>query len=248
VPEHLDKSAQRIRSMFGQIAPRYDLANHVLSLNTDRYWRWRTVRRVPPRDRRPVLDVCTGTGDLALAYARAARRLGAEVVGTDFCPEMIALARQKAHRAGLAGQVRFLVADTLALPFESDRFQVVTVAFGIRNVADLQRGLAEMTRVCGPGGQVAVLEFSLPRGRLWGGLYRWYFKHVLPRLGQLIARNRFDAYHYLPASVEQFTPPEEMCRRMEQTGLIHVQAVPLTGGVATLYVGSKPQDRKDTPR
>lgn len=233
--------------MFGQIAPRYDLANHVLSFNTDRYWRWRTVRRVPLRDRRPVLDVCTGTGDLALAYARRAKARGVEVVGTDFCPEMIALARQKARRAGLSRQARFLVADTLALPFESEQFQVVTVAFGIRNVADLQRGLAEMTRVCGPGGRVAVLEFSLPRGRLWGAVYRWYFKHVLPRLGQLIARNGFDAYHYLPASVEQFTPVEEMCRRMEQTGLVNVEAVPLTGGVATLYVGSKPAAETKEP-
>ncbi len=236
----VDKSAGRIREMFREIAPRYDLANHVLSLNLDRYWRWRTVRAVRLRDQRPVLDVCTGTGDLALAFVPWARQVGATVIGTDFCPEMIALARRKAQRQSASRQVEFLVADTMQLPFESETFQAVSVAFGIRNVVSLEQGLAEMVRVCGPGGQVAVLEFSWPRSRIWQKVFGWYFRYVLPHLGQWIARNHHQAYHYLPASVEQFLPEEQMCRLMNQLGLKGVQALPLTGGAVTLYLGRKP--------
>ena len=151
--------------MFGEIAGRYDLLNHVLSLGIDRSWRRKTVRLVPPQpDGGPILDVCTGTGDLALAYWKASGRK-AQVVGTDFCRPMLALAEQKGRRAGAEGHISWLEADTQQLPFPDDQFQIVCVAFGLRNVSDTDRGLREMARVCRPGGSVAVLEFSTPT--LW---------------------------------------------------------------------------------
>jgi demethylmenaquinone methyltransferase/2-methoxy-6-polyprenyl-1,4-benzoquinol methylase len=234
----VDKSADRIRDMFGQIAGRYDFLNHLLSAGIDRRWRRKTVRLAAPQGDAPILDVCTGTGDLALAYWRAAKGR-VRVVGADFCHPMLAIAREKCQRVGAAGQVELVEADAVRLPFPSDRFQVVCVAFGLRNVSDTDRGLAEMVRVCRPGGRVAVLEFSLPRGRLLGSLYGWYFHRLLPRIGQAVARNRLEAYNYLPASVGEFPQAEALCRRMESAGLRDVVCHRLTFGVASLYVGLK---------
>ncbi len=183
----LDKSSARVRQMFGEIAGRYDLLNHVLSLGVDRSWRRKTVRLVPPKpDGGPILDVCTGTGDLALAYWKASGRK-ARIVGTDFCQPMLVLAEQKGRRAGAQDQISWLEADTQQLPFPDDEFQIVCVAFGLRNVSDTDRGLAEMARVCRPGGSVAVLEFTMPTNWLLGPLYGWYFHRVLPRIGQALA-------------------------------------------------------------
>lgn len=224
--------------MFGEIAGRYDFLNHLLSLNVDRYWRWRTVRAVPPLADGPVLDLCTGTGDLALAYFRASGGR-ARIVGADFCHPMLVRGDAKRKHAGCNGQLTFVEADAQRLPFPDDYFSIVCVAFGLRNVTDTDRGLAEMARVCRPGGKVAVLEFSLPA---WGparGVYLWYFRHVLPRIGQALARNRHDAYSYLPASVGEFPSGEALAERMRQAGLSEVAICPLTFGVATLYVGTK---------
>jgi demethylmenaquinone methyltransferase/2-methoxy-6-polyprenyl-1,4-benzoquinol methylase len=223
--------------MFGEIAPRYDFLNHLLSLNIDKYWRRQAVRRAGPRGNAPILDLCTGTGDLALAYARRTR---APIVAADFCPEMLAIGRQKAQKAGLQLQVEFVEADAQRLPFADDRFQIVAVAFGLRNVADTDQGLREMVRVCRPGGQVAVLEFSTPRRWPFRSLYGWYFRNVLPRVGQTLAPNGADAYLYLPESVGEFPSYEALARRMEAAGLGEVDFTPLTFGVATLYVGKKP--------
>jgi demethylmenaquinone methyltransferase/2-methoxy-6-polyprenyl-1,4-benzoquinol methylase len=234
----VDKSSDRIRSMFGQIAGRYDLLNHLLSLGIDRRWRRRTVQLAAPQGEAPILDVCTGTGDLALAYWRAARGR-ARVVGADFCRPMLTIAREKAFRARAEGQVELVEADAVRLPFPSDTFQVVCVAFGLRNVNDTDRGLAEMTRVCRPGGRVAVLEFSMPSAPLLAALYRWYFRSVLPRIGQAVAKNRQEAYNYLPASVGEFPQAEALCRRMEAVGLNRVECHRLTFGVASLYLGVK---------
>lgn len=227
--------------MFGEIAPRYDLMNHLLSGGVDVYWRWRTVRAVPPHGNAPILDVCAGTGDLAFAYQRRARG-DAPVVATDFTHEMLVRARAKQQRLRTVQNgppITFLEADTQYLPFPDDQFQIVCVAFGLRNVADTQAGLREMTRVCRPGGRVAVLEFSTPRNRLFGSVYRWYFRNVLPRLGQWLARNRESAYQYLPASVSQFPDGTALAALMEACGLSNVDYSPLTGGIATLYVGTK---------
>jgi demethylmenaquinone methyltransferase/2-methoxy-6-polyprenyl-1,4-benzoquinol methylase len=234
----VDKSADRVRRMFGQIAGRYDLLNHLLSLGIDHYWRWQTVRRVPPQGELPILDLCTGTGDLAFAYDRASGGR-VNIVGADFCHEMLEIGRRKAAAAGADGRVTFLEADAQALPLPTDTFQIVAVAFGLRNVADTDRGLAEMVRVAAPGGHVAVLEFSSPTREPFKSVYGWYFRHVLPRIGQIIARNSTSAYEYLPASVGEFPQGEALAERMRAAGLGDVRCYPLTLGVATLYVGQK---------
>ncbi len=243
MPAAVDKSNQRVRQMFAEIAPRYDLMNHLLSLNIDRWWRRVAVRRVAPRGEQPILDVCTGTGDLALAYYRRTNGQ-VPIVASDFCAEMLAIGEEKKRRIGADENLTFVEADAQNLPFEDDRFQIVCVAFGLRNVQDTDQGLREMTRVCAPGGRVAVLEFSLPRWQPFRGLYGFYFRRILPRIGQLFARNRSDAYSYLPASVQQFPEGEALVERMNSAGLQNVTFHPLTFGIATLYVGEKPEDRR----
>jgi demethylmenaquinone methyltransferase / 2-methoxy-6-polyprenyl-1,4-benzoquinol methylase len=234
----LDKSANRIRQMFGEIAGRYDFLNRLLSLGIDRSWRRKTVKIVPPEGDAPILDVCTGTADLALAYWRAAKGKS-PVVGTDFCRPMLAIGREKCRRAGAIEQLTLLEADTLHLPFSDDVFQIVSVAFGLRNLADTDAGLREMVRVCRPGGRVAILEFSTPTAWPLGAIYGWYFRHVLPRIGQALARNRQAAYNYLPQSVGRFPQGEELAERMRAAGLRDVKHRAFTFGVATLYVGRK---------
>lgn len=234
----IDKSGQRVQRMFGEIAPHYDRMNHLLSLNVDRYWRWWTVRKLAPVAGEPILDVCTGTGDLAIAFQRATGGKS-QIVAADFCREMLEIGRQKQTRAGIGSELSFVEADAQTLPFETDRFAIVSVAFGLRNVADTDRGLAEMARVCRPGGKVAVLEFSTPRWQPFRGMYLWYFRNILPRIGQWFARNNSSAYEYLPATVEQFPDGESLAERMRGVGLVNVKYWPLTGGIATLYVGRK---------
>jgi len=235
----LDKRQARIRSMFGSIAPSYDLLNHLLSLNVDHYWRWRTTQMVPPTHGGPILDLCTGTGDLALAYDRASKG-GAAIIGADFSRPMLTRAANKIRKLGARERIRCLEADALRLPFPDNHFQIVTVAFGLRNVADTDRGIAEMTRVSKPGGKVAILEFSQPRGWLFGKLYRFYFRNVLPLVGQLISRSKDNAYRYLPASVQEFPDGRALAERLTRCGLTDVNWHPLTFGIATLYVGTKP--------
>jgi demethylmenaquinone methyltransferase/2-methoxy-6-polyprenyl-1,4-benzoquinol methylase len=239
----LDKREARIRTMFGDIARRYDLLNHLLSLNVDHYWRWRTTRLAPPQwegpaASAPILDVCTGTGDLALAYDRAARRR-VPILGADFCLPMLLPAQAKTSRRGAADRIRFVEADAQRLPFPADTFQLTVVAFGLRNVTDTDRGLAEMVRVTRPGGRVAILELSRPRNRLFGRLYRFYFRRVLPWVGQAVSRSRDNAYSYLPASVLEFPDGEALAAKLRSHGLTEVRWHPLTFGIATLYVGTK---------
>jgi demethylmenaquinone methyltransferase/2-methoxy-6-polyprenyl-1,4-benzoquinol methylase len=235
----LDKRETRIRRMFGDIAPWYDRLNHLLSLNVDHAWRRRATRLVPPEGADPILDLCTGTGDLALAYDRAAGGR-VPIVGADFCHPMLVRATAKAARRGAQDRVRFVEADAQRLPCADDQFQITTVAFGLRNVTDPDRGLAEMVRVTKPGGRVAVLEFSRPRHWLFGRLYRFYFRRVLPLAGQTLSRSRDSAYRYLPASVLEFPDGEALAERMRAAGLGGVVYHPLTFGIATLYVGRKP--------
>ncbi len=237
--EQVDKSETRVRRMFGQIAGRYDFLNHFLSLNIDHYWRRKAVKHAPPVGTEPVLDVCTGTGDLALAYYKRGPD-GLPIVASDFCPEMLDIGREKGKRIGANERITWVEADSQALPFPSDEFQLVSVAFGLRNVTDTMAGLREMARVCKPGGQVVVLEFSMPQRQPIRGIYSWYFRHVLPRLGQLLSGSREGAYNYLPQSVGQFPQGETLCDMMRETGLEDVTFRPMTFGVATLYVGRKP--------
>ena len=241
----VDKSEHRVRQMFAEISGRYDLMNHLLSGGVDYYWRWRTIRSVAPLNDAAILDVCTGTGDLALAYWKSGRgRI--PVVATDFTPEMLRLAEGKRDRKigqriqSGAAELTYLEADTQHLPFENDRFQIVSVAFGLRNVTNTKLGLGEMVRVCQPGGRIAVLEFSMPGNPLFRWIYRQYFRLVLPRIGQLLSRNNQSAYDYLPASVSEFPYGQALADQMTSCGLENVTWTPLTFGIATLYVGHKP--------
>jgi len=237
----VNKSGDRVQKMFGEIAGRYDFMNHMLSGGIDIYWRSYTVRTVPINGDDPVLDVCTGTGDLAIAYWKAGKG-AVPVFGTDFTPEMLELAKKKFEKLkGNANHgVEFSQADTQQLPFDDNTFQIVSVGFGLRNVADTEAGLNEMIRVAKPGGRIAVLEFSQPTLPILAGSYRWYFRNVLPRLGQMFARNNEDAYNYLPESVSEFPSGQALVDVMASCGLEQVSFKPLTFGIATLYVGHKP--------
>lgn len=222
--------------MFAGIARRYDLLNHLLSCHVDKLWRRAAVRAASVHAASRVLDVCAGTGDLTFAFAR---KTGA-AIGTDFTPEMVALAQHKRSQARSKAQnARFAVADTLQLPFADASFDAVSVAFGIRNVADWRRGLAEMARVARPGGKVVVLEFAKPRNRLFRGLFFFYFRRVVPSVGRLVSRDP-EAYRYLPESVMAFAAPEELGEGMQVAGLREIRIEWLTGGIAALIIGTKP--------
>jgi demethylmenaquinone methyltransferase/2-methoxy-6-polyprenyl-1,4-benzoquinol methylase len=229
----VDKSGGRVRGMFAEIAPRYDLVNRLLSGGIDVLWRRSTVRLAPPPPGGAILDVCTGTGDLALAYARAAGP-AVRVVAGDFCRPMLDRGAEKARRRGLP--VEWVEADAMALPFPAAAFDLVTVAFGLRNIADTARGLAEMARVCKPGGTLAILEFSLPTNAVVRRFYLWYFRRVLPAVGNAVARNRSDAYSYLNRSVEEFPSGERLAALIRAAGFDRVDMVPLTLGIATLSI------------
>lgn len=235
----VDKSDRRVKAMFASIARRYDLLNHLLSLNIDRSWRRFTCRVAPPVAGLPVLDCCTGTADLALEYHRAGRGRS-PVVGVDFCRAMLEPGRAKLKKAGAEANVVLVEGDAQRLPAPDDTFAVVSVAFGLRNVRETARGIDEMVRVTRPGGTVAILEFSRPRGAILGRLYLAFFRKVLPRLGQALAPNGQGAYHYLPASVLQFPDGQEMLDLLARRGLRSTRMIPLTFGVATLYLGEKP--------
>jgi demethylmenaquinone methyltransferase/2-methoxy-6-polyprenyl-1,4-benzoquinol methylase len=222
-----------VREMFSAIAPRYDAANDALSLGVHRLWRRRAIERSRASTGEAVLDCATGTGDLALAFKRVVGPTG-RVVGTDFCAEMLAGAPPKAVRAGL--EVEFQVADALDLPFAAGSFDVASISFGIRNVDDPKRCLSEMARVVKPGGRVVVLEFGQPRG-LWGALFRFYSKHVMPRVGQLFTGQRA-AYEYLPRTAAAFPSGEKFLQLMREADAFEkVEAVPLLFGTAFVYVG-----------
>lgn len=235
----VDKSRRRVRSMFSSIARRYDLLNHLLSLNIDRSWRRFTVRMVPPQAGVPILDCCTGTADLAIEYDRAGGGKS-PILGADFCREMLLVGGTKVRKLGAESRITLVEGDSLDLPVPDDTFGVVTVAFGLRNVGDTARGLSEMVRAARPGGKVAVLEFSRPTAPVLGRLYLFFFKQVLPRVGQAVMPNQHDAYSYLPATVLQFPDGQELADMMTRAGLEDVKFHPLTLGIATLYVGTKP--------
>ena len=188
------------------------------------------------------MDTCTGTGDLALAIKRKAPA-NVKVVGSDFCNAMLQIAEKKSSRLESSEQTAtFLEADSQALPFDDDQFQCVTVAFGLRNVTDTNRGLSEMYRVCKPGGQVMILEFSRPYLIGLRQIYQFYFTTILPRVGQLFASNNKAAYKYLPESVGLFPDGNDLANLMRDSGMINVRYTPLTFGVATIYEGTKPEN------
>ncbi len=227
------ETAQRVRELFTHIVPRYDLLNHLLSLSFDRLWRWRTARRLLPvlsaGDR--VLDVCCGTGDLTFALEAATVVAPVHFWGVDFVPDMLERARRKAARRG--SHARWVAADALQLPFPDGQFAVVMLAFGFRNLASYPRGLAEFHRVLRPGGWLAILDFAEPGPTLFGRLYRFYFRRILPVLGGLISGD-FHAYRYLPESVARFPDPERLARMVTAAGFHSVQLERWTGGAVWL--------------
>lgn len=227
-------AAAAVREMFTSIAPRYDLLNHVLSFNIDRLW-WRRAARsfshILNRSDARVLDLCCGTGDMAFALRRQAGRTPIEILGADFSHAML----QRAGVKSVGMRLRWIEADALRLPFSDGSFDLVTSAFGFRNLADYDAGLREITRVLKPGGECGILDFGEPKGIIGKG-YRVYFRHVLPRVGTLISGVK-GPYAYLPASVERFPEPEAMCQRMKSCGFRSASWTPYTFGIAGLYRG-----------
>jgi demethylmenaquinone methyltransferase/2-methoxy-6-polyprenyl-1,4-benzoquinol methylase len=235
-------ASKKVREMFTQIAPRYDLLNHLLSLQLDRLWRARTARRLQPILDRPdalVLDLCCGTGDLAFALARAGK---ARIVGADFAHPMLVRAREKSAALApppnriAAPPMPFFEADALRLPFAGASFDLVTSAFGFRNLANYEAGLREIQRVLKPDGTIAILEFTEPPDGLLGDFYRWYFCKVLPRIGGLISGDR-SAYTYLPKSVARFFRPPELAALMSAAGYQSVDYRAWTFGTVALHTG-----------
>lgn len=233
-----DSAARAVREMFTSIAPRYDLLNHVLSLNIDRLWWRRTARSFRHVLRRPdarILDLCCGTGDMTFALRRQAGKSSPKIFGADFSHAMLQRATSKS--AGASSAPAWIEADALNLPLPSNQFDLVTSAFGFRNLADYDAGLREIFRVLRPGGECGILDFGEPEGLL-GSFYRIYFKQVLPRVGTLISGVR-GPYAYLPASVERFPAPEEMLARMKNAGFAEASWMPYSFGIAGLYRGKK---------
>jgi demethylmenaquinone methyltransferase/2-methoxy-6-polyprenyl-1,4-benzoquinol methylase len=230
------EASRWVRAMFGRIAPRYDLANHVLSLNLDRWWRAQTVNSVRHILERPgarALDLCCGTGDLLLALEASS---SIAVMGSDFCHPMLLAASAKVARR--ERRCPLFESDALALPLPENALDLVTVAFGFRNLADYQAGLAEMYRVLKPSGVAAILEFSQPGNTAFGKLYGFYSRRVLPRIGAALSGSR-DAYSYLPASIEKFPSAEDLAARMRAARFRTVEFFRMTGGTVALHLGTK---------
>ena len=231
-----ESAAKAVREMFTSIAPRYDLLNHVLSFNVDRLWWWRTARKFDAILKRPgarVLDLCCGTGDMTFALRRRTTSASPQILGADFSHAML----QRASEKGRGTTLRWIEADALNLPFADGHFNLVTSAFGFRNLADYDAGLREIARVLTPNGECGILDFGEPGGLVGKG-YRVYFKKVLPAIGTLLSGVR-GPYAYLPASVERFPSPDEMLGRMHQAGFREVSWTPYTFGIAGLYRGTK---------
>jgi demethylmenaquinone methyltransferase/2-methoxy-6-polyprenyl-1,4-benzoquinol methylase len=231
------QAATWVRGMFGRIAPRYDLLNHLLSMNIDRYWRACTVARVSQVLAQPgarVLDVCCGTGDLMLALEKRGRR--AQVLGGDFCHPMLVAARGKAEERQLRSEL--FEADALTLPLADAAFDLVTIAFGFRNLTNYRRGLAELHRVLKPGGWLAILEFSTPPSALLAALYGFYSRAILPKIGGWISGSS-DAYTYLPESVRRFPDAPGLAEQMRQAGFTNVRFDRMTAGIVALHLGER---------
>ena len=225
----------QVASMFNNIAPKYDLLNHTLSLGIDRLWRKRAIRLIGRIESPKVLDVATGTGDLAIALHK---RLGAKVTGLDISSEMLKIASTKIKRDKILN-VDFVMGDSESLPFDDNQFDAVTVAFGVRNFENLDKGLAEMMRVLRPKGKMIILEFSKPQLFPLKQLYNFYFKKILPFIGGLVSKDK-DAYTYLPESVDHFPQGNEFIKVLQEIGMMNVSQRRQTFGIATIYYCEKP--------
>lgn len=225
---------QQVEQMFDAISPKYDLLNRVFSLGIDQGWRKKVMRNVAKEPVEKLLDVATGTADLAILAGKQVP----QVIGVDISEGMLSFGREKVSKKGLNDRVVLQQADSIALPFPDGTFDAVTVAFGVRNFEDLQRGMAEMRRVLKTNGRLFVLEFSKPRKAPMKQLFRFYFHRVMPWIGRMVSKD-YAAYTYLPKSVEAFPEGPEFLKIMEAAGFRDRTAEPLTGGVASLYIGRK---------
>ncbi|MFZ2947984.1 MAG: bifunctional demethylmenaquinone methyltransferase/2-methoxy-6-polyprenyl-1,4-benzoquinol methylase UbiE [Desulfuromonadaceae bacterium] len=232
----LSDRGEKIQQMFGAIAPRYDFLNRLLSFGIDRRWRTKAVRLLKYREGSRILDVATGTGDVALEIARRTPE-SVRITGADFCKEMVDLGAVKVAASPYADRIDLKVAPCEDLPFANDTFDSITIAFGIRNVVDRKLGLAEMWRVLRPGGRMIILEFSTPRSQLFRQLYYFYFRRLLPVVGGLFSR--YNAYKYLPDSVLEFPSQEEFSGMMAEAGFCNINLHELTLGIATIYAAEK---------
>jgi demethylmenaquinone methyltransferase/2-methoxy-6-polyprenyl-1,4-benzoquinol methylase len=233
----LSKSPARIAGMFDAIAGRYDLLNHLLSAGIDRRWRARAVQALSLTGRERVLDLCTGTADLAIA-ALDARPPAARVVGLDFAREMLRVGQVKIRRRRQDDRIALVHGDATRIPLQDGVVDAITIGFGIRNVENTTAACAEMRRVLAPGGRIAILEFAIPARPTVRTLYLWYFNHVLPFIGRLISRHNA-AYGYLPASVGAFASPREFVTILRQQRFVDVKAARLTFGIVYLYTGTR---------
>lgn len=225
---------QQVEHMFDAISPKYDLLNRVFSMGVDQGWRRKVIRLVTGEPVEALLDVATGTADLAILAAKKVKH----VVGVDISEGMLVHGRTKVKARKLEDRITLQRADSAELPFADASFDAITVAFGVRNFEDLERGITDMARVLKPNGRLFVLEFSKPRNNLLGGLFRFYFHRVMPFVGKLVSKDNA-AYTYLPKSVDAFPDGEAFVRILEKCGLREAKADPLTGGIATLYIGRK---------
>ena len=232
------KKAGNIKNMFSSIAGFYDFLNRLLSLKLDQSWRRFAVEVSNVSSEYRILDVCSGTGDLAIAYSRMLKGQG-KVIGSDFCHEMLEHGYYKVKKFNLGGKIHFTEADTLNLPFQNNQFHIASVAFGIRNVADLEKGIKEMKRVVVPGGKVVILEFSQPTHPFFRGLYYFYFKTILPLIGNLVSKSEDNAYTYLPDSVLSFPDRYSLKTKLEHCGLKDVKIYSRTFGIVAIHVGTK---------
>jgi len=233
----VSKSPDRIAGMFDAIAGRYDLLNHLLSVGIDRRWRRRAIRSLQLTGRERVLDLCTGTGDLAIAAMRA-RPPARRVVGVDFAGAMLRVGRDKLHRERLDDRIALVRGDAVRLPVADASIDAVMIAFGIRNVEHVALGCAEMQRVLAPGGRLAILEFAVPTTPGLSTLYLWYLRHVLPKIGRAVSRHSA-AYGYLPASIGAFATPDEFVKILRQAGFSEIAAARLTFGSVILYTARR---------
>jgi demethylmenaquinone methyltransferase/2-methoxy-6-polyprenyl-1,4-benzoquinol methylase len=235
----LTNKGENIREMFNSIAPRYDLLNRLLSLGIDRNWRRFAVKQIKYSEGGKILDVATGTADVALEIATATPA-SVTVTGVDFSQQMVELGREKVGRSQFSDRISLHVAPCEAIPFENNNFDSATIAFGIRNVVDRICGLKEILRVLKPGGKIVILEFSNPQSKIFKALYNFYFLKILPVVGGLISN--FSAYKYLPDSVMEFPSQEEFKKIMSAAGFKNVTHKDLTFGIATVYTGDKSAD------
>lgn len=233
----VDKAPERISGMFDAIAGRYDLLNTVLSAGLDRRWRRRAIASLKLTGRERLLDVCTGTADVAIGAARAPRG-AARVVGVDFSGSMLARGLAKVRRAALSNRIQLIRGDAMALPAADASVDAATMAFGIRNVQRAEAACQELARVLRPGGRIAILEFGLPASAAVRPLYLWYFTHVLPRIGRAVSGHDA-AYAYLPESVGSFQFGDAFARLLRDAGFSQVEARPLSLGIVYLYTGAK---------